>query len=276
MNLGYRILLTALLCMLGGLHLLQAQQYLYKAKVRLVNRDVVHGYLMEHWEQGTMHLQLSPNSYMKIEPQDIRRVKLVNSADQAVTRFKNKGLLQRDVSSSDFSLKKDYYHQLILGLGFGEEHTNASFGIINGYWFGKRISIGMGVNYDRYERMAVLPIYIQPRVYLKHDKTSLYYFTDVGYGKGWMNKNRNNDYEEIKGFGGFMGQAGVGYQLNFAKSALSFTLGYKLQQTKIHAEYFSYPYDPWGNWENTERQKVADLQERRINRRIAFTIGLTI
>src|SRR5690606_27491883 len=118
-----------------------------------------------------------------------------------------------------------------------------------------------------------LPIYLQPRLYLKNGKVSIYYFTGIGYGPAWMNSENKNAYEKIDVKGGLTGHAGIGYQINFSKSALSFVLGYKLQKVTTHYEYFSPGYDVWFP---SEPIKTMDMEEKRLVRRVFLTVGYTL
>ena len=303
------ILFAILLCIGMGSSRAHAQDYRYKIKVVLVNGNIVNGYLAEPWTGGGIHLQLSHNSFMKIDSLDIKKVRQVDISNTGVYRAKagrttmipgkpqvEKATAQQESSidekapvqqnsppvektvvrrekSSEFRLKNGWFHHLWLGLSFGEEDAHESLGVISGYRFGERFAVGAGVNFDRYYAMAVSPVYIEPRFYLKNDDSSLYLYSNLGYGFAWKS-GRNNDYQKVSATGGLMGGLGIGYQLNFAHSALTIGLGYKLQKTQTHTEYFDFFFDAWGNPVDSSRTKIMDVQERRLNRNLALTLGI--
>lgn len=269
MSIRIPILLVLFLCL--GQSIAYGQQYISKAKVVIVNREVLRGYLFEPWTGGNISLKITGKTSVEIDSADIKKVKLVGlkgsqTYNNVTSRSRN----------GEFGKKEGFYHQIYTGLSFGEIDVNPSIGMINGYRFNQLFALGLGVSYDRFASAAALPVYLQSRLYIKNDKTSLFYFTDVGYGAAWQNRERSSDWEQIKTTGGLMGQAGIGYQINFSKSALNFTLGYKLQKMKTHAEYYSYPYDPFGNLKDTAPSKFREIEERRLIRRVAFTVGYTL
>ncbi|WP_224996582.1 hypothetical protein [Cesiribacter sp. SM1] len=246
-----------------------AQDYRYKARVVLMNGDVLNGQISERWSGGNLYLYLSEKTFVQIDSSDIRKVKQEQLNGQKLENsFRNAGI------RGAYGKQQGFYHHSFAGLSFGEDETGKSLGMVNGYRFNKLFALGLGVNYDRFEQASVLPIYLQPRLYVKNDKLSLYAFSDLGYSAGWQNKGVNNDFLEMRVKGGLMGQAGIGYQLNFARSALSFTLGYKLQQMEVHSEVYYYQFIESG--EQPIRAKTMDIKEERLIRRVAFTVGFML
>jgi hypothetical protein len=246
-----------------------AQDYRYKARVVLRSGDVLNGQLSAPWTGGNLYLYLSEKTSLEIDSSDIRKVKQERLNGQKLDNtFVHAG------HRGAYGKQLGFYHHSFAGLSFGEDETGRSLGMVNGYRFNKRFALGLGVNYDRFEQASVLPIYLQPRLYVKNDKLSLYAFSDLGYSPGWQNKGISNDFQEITAKGGLMGQAGIGYQLNFARSALSFTLGYKLQEMEVHAEFYNYNFVATG--EEPIRTKTMDLREERLVRRVAFTVGFML
>lgn len=272
----YPIRTLLLMCLCLGAFTAHAQEYTYKAKVFLANREVVHGYLREPWSGGTMQLQLSEKSYITLDSLDIRKVRQTSLSSKKAASTVFRSGCAHIAHSSEYSKKRSFYHHIFAGFAFGENGVNESLGIINGYRFGDNFALGVGVNYDRYDAAAVLPIYLEPRVYLKNDRSSLYLYSDVGYGPAWMNNARNSEFRSSSATGGLMGGAGFSYQLNFAKSALTISLGYKMQKTSIQTEYYNYFTDAWGNPIDTSLTKIMDVDERRLNRKVALTLGITL
>ena len=264
----FKIFLVVSLCLCAVVPFAAAQQYPYKAKVVLMNGDVINGFLKEPWFEGNVKLKLSDKTLLEIDSSDIRtlRQSKINGSKSQLT-FHQKG--QR----GEFGKQLGFYHHTFAGLSFGENDKNGSLGLINGYRFSDLFALGLGVSYDRFRQAAALPIYVQPRVYIRNEKVSLYYFTDLGYSPAWQNRGVSNQYQVINTKGGLMGQVGMGYQVNFSKSALNFTLGYKLQQLDIHAEYYSPEFT---TSENPTFKKVMDVKEKRLVRRVVLTAGFTL
>lgn len=240
-------------------------QDLWKAKVKLYKSPTLTGYVSIPQTGESIYLQQSDSTRVLLELEDIKKLKLLNPYNNKSEAFKT--------DYKTFSSETGFYHQLFVGVSFGEEELNGSMGIINGYRFNNFFALDIGINYDRYKNISTLPIYLQPRLYLKNNKISIYYFTGVGYSLGWTNKEQNNANEKIDVQGGVMGQAGIGYQINFLKSALNFTLGYKLQKVVTDYEYYSTWYERWPSFESV---KAMDVEEKRLVRRIFFTVGYTL
>ncbi|AHM60748.1 hypothetical protein D770_12470 [Flammeovirgaceae bacterium 311] len=264
----FRTTVLSILLLFTAVTFASAQDYRYKAKVVLMNGDVINGRLSEPWSGGNLYLYVSENTLLEINSSDIRKLK-----QEQLNGKKSSHSLNKLSDRGAYGRQEGFYHHAFAGLSFGEHDTNASLGMVNGYRFNKLVSLGLGVNYDRFDQASALPIYLQPRLHLKNDKLSLYCFTDLGYSPAWQNKGVGHDMYVVNTTGGLMGQAGMGYQLNFAKSALNFTLGYKLQKIEVHSEVYNYYYtEPGGILPS----KIIDIQEKRLIRRVAFTVGLML
>lgn len=243
-------------------------QYQWEAKVKLNNSTKLTGYLAEPSIGENFYLHQADSTTLLIDAIDIYSISIKRNKNFDWDTKRSKTLYYPYFSDSN-----GFYHQIFAGSSFGEEEVNLSLGLINGYRFNKLLSLGVGINYDRFDHVAALPVYFQPRIYLKNEKVSIYYFTDLGYAAAWRNKEPSNPFEKVTVKGGLMGQVGIGYTINFPKSALNFTLGYKLQKLHTHYEYFSQRFDSWGS---PEPVKILDLEENRQIRRIAFSFGYVL
>lgn len=262
------VLFFLLICTAATLASAQ-EVYKYKARVVLMNGDVVNGRLSEPWAGGTLKLYISENTILEINSSDIRQLK-----QEQLNGKKSQLSLDHKSGRGAYATHEGFYHHAFAGLSFGEHHTSPGFGMVNGYRFSRLLSLGMGVNYDRFEQASALPIYLQPRLHIKNDKLSLYCFSDLGYSLAWQNKGISNETLAVNTKGGLMGQAGMGYQLNFKKTALNFTLGYKLQKLAVHSEMYNFfQIQPGGDMQPS---KILDVQEKRLVRRVAFTVGFML
>lgn len=266
-KLAFRICFIGVTSLIGSLNLVLAQSE-WKAKVKLNNSITLKGFLKIPPEGEALYLRQADSTNILIERHDIKEIKLVN------IRHQQPGKASMNYNNDNsFATKTGFYHQIFVGASFGEEEQNGSLGILNGFRFSKLFALDLGVNYDRYKNVSSLPIYLQPRIYLKNKKVSVYYFTGLGFSQAWANDSQSNPFEKIDVRGGLMGQAGIGYQVNFLKSAINFTLGYKLQRVVTNYEYFS----SWsGHLELNPPIKFMDIEEKRWVRRVYFTFGYTL
>lgn len=240
-------------------------QELWKARVKPYKAPVFKGYISLPLSGESIHLLQSDSTRILLKRSDIKKMKLLKPQSD--------GVRARLSGYKELATEPGFYHQFSVGVLAGEEEVNASLGIINGYRFNKLLSLDLGVNYDRFRNVSALPIYLQPRLYMKNGSVSIYYFAGMGHSPAWRNSENNNAYEKIDVKGGLTGHAGIGYQVNFSKSALNFALGYKLQKIRTHYEYYTPEYD---GWYNTGFVKIMDMEERRLVRRVFLTVGYTL
>ena len=239
-------------------------QELWRARIKPYNAPVLKGYISLPLSGESIHLLQFDSTGILLNRGDIRKIKLIRSQHGT----------QKSISNYPvFTTKPGFYHQLFVGALAGEEEVNANFGIVNGYRFSKLLGLDLGINYDRYRNVSALPIYLQPRLYMKNGNVSIYYFAGMGYSPAWRNSENNNAYEKIDVKGGLTGHAGIAYQVNFSKSALNFALGYKLQKIRTHYKYYTPEYD---GWNYTGFVKIMNMEEKRLVRRVFLTVGYTL
>jgi len=119
----------------------------------------------------------------------------------------------------------------------------------------------LGIGLNRYGNYTSLPLYATVKGYLFDRNISPFYFGDIGYGFAWRNNKELDGYDVDNVKGGLYWQLGAGYQLNYYKSSLVFTLGYSLQSSTA-----DYTYQYWA-------VDGVEVSEKRIIRRISFTVG---
>ncbi len=240
-------------------------QELWKARVKPHKAPVLKGYISLPLSGESIRLLQFDSTQILLKRTDIKKMKLLKPQYD--------GVQTRISGYKEFATKPGFYHQIFVGALAGEEEVNASLGIINGYRFNKLLGLDLGINYDRFRNVSALPIYLQPRLYMKNGKVSIYYFAGIGYSPAWRNSEKKNAYEKIDVKGGLTGHAGIGYQIDFPKSALNFALGYKLQKIRTQYEYYTPEYD---SWNNTGFVKIMDMEERRLVRRVFLSVGYTL
>jgi hypothetical protein len=270
-KLRFRVLLLPLLCCLFGYAAAQDPSPLpsYRTKVVLKNRQVVRGYSFEPWLGGRLRLQLASATFAEIDSADIQKVsQQAPGSSQTFLTFRQKR------HAGEYGQHRGFFHHVFIGPSFGERDLNLSMGLLNGYRFDDRYALALGVNYDRFARVAALPIYLQGRAYLINERVSFYTFADAGYSPAWENKSWSTALETFTSSGGLLGQLGLGYQVNYYKSALTFGLGYKIQ--KLHNQYEFYQYQYTADWSNPTLVKYMDIDERRQIRRVVLTVGISL
>jgi len=109
-----------------------------------------------------------------------------------------------------------------------------TFTVINGYQFEGGNALGLGINFDVYNR-AFFPVFIDYRQYITKDIASFYSSFNLGYAlsidqlKGSLNLEQK---------GGIMVQVGAGFRVATKKDMnFIFELGYRLQRYKSRDVY---------------------------------------
>jgi hypothetical protein len=140
--------------------------------------------------------------------------------------------------------------------------TGVGVHTVNGYHFSPHLGVGLGVGVDRYDPIYVLPVYLSVRGAVTKWKVSPYYFANAGRSRGWAS-DPDELFTDLEANGGWMLQGGLGYQINFRRSALLVHVGLKSQQTEM-----SYRQPWWG--------ANSEVTEKRTFRRVTVGIGLML
>ncbi len=150
-----------------------------------------------------------------------------------------------------------YYHSVGVGIISGNDYSDFSASVINGYSFHPLLNAGVGLNYNRYENITTLPLYAEYRGYPKKLKLAPYFFSQLGYGFRVENSS-NNGFESYDSRGGLYWGAGVGYQANFLETTIALSVGYSNQET--HTKFDS-PQYYWGasTFEYSEKRNMGRI-----------------
>jgi hypothetical protein len=229
-----------------------------EVKVKLKNGVKINGGIVKSFSGEFLELDVSGSENLILKFDHIRSIS-----------FRNYGHLRDNFSEKlkePPTLKiNSYYHELKAGLLFGEENVSGSINTINGYQFNKYIGTGLGVGLNKYGNSITLPIYAQAKGYLFDRKVTPFYFADIGYGFAWHTDDNDQIFQVEDMKGGLYWQAGLGYQINFYNTAMTFSLGYVNQRSSI--DY--YVYDHWS-------VNPVEVSEHRIIRRIVFSVGFLL
>lgn len=226
-----------------------------QVKVKLKNGVKITGAIVKTFDEDKIDIVLSGSERLLIQYDHIKKI-----------RFRNYGTVEGDIHWSlqnPPKLKVDsYFHEVRGSLLFGEENVGVGLNSINGYQFSKLLGTGLGIGINKYGNYLAMPIYAQVRGYMYDKKVSPFYFGDIGYGHAW-NTNKNEDVFQLDNVrGGLYWQVGLGYQINFYNSSLTFTLGYVSQDSTADYVY----YRPWDIDD-------VEVSEKRTLRRIQFSFG---
>ena len=141
-------------------------------------------------------------------------------------------------------------------------YTGVGVHTVNGYHFNPHLGVGLGVGVDRYDPIYVLPVYVSVRGAITKWKVSPYYFANAGQSRGWASDS-DELFTDLRARGGWMLHAGVGYQINFNRSALLLHVGLKSQQTEMNYR------QPWWGTD-------SEVQEKRTYRRVSLGVGFML
>ena len=226
-----------------------------KAKIVLNNGNKIKRGVIESFDATTLKVTFDGHNEFLLRYDLIKKI-----------RFKGSGAIDDDFNTKirvEPTLKiKSFYHELRGSLLFGEENTSVGLQTINGYQFNKYLGTGLGIGLNKYGNYVTLPIYAQVKGYLLNRKVSPYYFGDIGYGFAWKSADSDAYFDVMKVTGGLYWQLGLGYQVNFSNSAMTFSLGYINQDSKAEYTYLR----PW-------TIDDVEVSESRVLRRVAFSVG---
>ncbi len=249
-------LLIALLFILV-FHLDSVAQNDKQAKITLKNGNIIKGGIIGSFDSTRLKVKIDDSNIILIKYDHISSINF-SGYGNANGDFNEKPGNPPSVKT------ESYYHEIKGGVMFAEENLDVSLQTINGYQFNKYLGAGLGLGINKYENYITMPIYLQLKGYLYEKKVSPFYYGDIGYGFAWNTNKYDNNFEIVNVNGGLYWQLGLGYQVNFHSSSMIFTLGYISQNTS--AEYID--SRPWMRNNND-----VDISEKRILRRIAFSVG---
>lgn len=226
-----------------------------QAKIYLTNGVKISGAIIESFDDTFLQVKISSQQDPILLKYD--RIKKIH--------FKGRGTLYDSIEEKITTLPgiqlNTFYHELRGGLLLGEENVSGTIHTINGYQFNQYLGTGLGVGLNRFGNYISLPIYASVKGYIKNQKVSPFYFGDIGYGFAWKTNEEQDGFIVDNVQGGLYWQLGAGYQINFYKSALVFTLGYVQQNSKA-----DYTYQYWA-------VDGVEVSEKRLLRRINLSFG---
>ena len=217
--------------------------------VYLKNGQKVEGYMQMSIHEGFLTLEHDSLSQTQLAFGNIKKIYF--------------GPVPEDETRPYFHREPGFFHVAELGLQFGnndyEANTTLAIHTVNGYAFSPSLMSGLGIGLDHYGSISALPLYASLRGIITDRKVSPYYFANIGGSLAWPTDDVPDiEYERTRG--GLFLHAGLGYQINLARSALLLSAGYKIQKTD-----FAYDFVGWNG--------ETHIEEKRTIRRFTFSFG---
>ena len=150
---------------------------------------------------------------------------------------------------------------------FGGSDQSWGFTVSTAYAFPFRLSVGAGTGVEWFNT-AMLPMFAYVSYKILPGKWSPYLYAQAGYALS-LEKNQDNYYYyygDQKNHGGILAGAGAGIRKDFSNhSAITFSVGYRFQQSRMTSEY-----DYW--YDGDPDHKVKTERTEQFNR-IALSLG---
>lgn len=247
----FKLSLLILMSLSINAHAQENQQ----VKIVLKNGIKINGGIIGSFDDKRLNVKIDTSNIIAVRYDHIRKIVFKGNSKAEI--------VSEELVALQPSLNiKSFYHEFRGGLLIGEENTSITVQTINGYQFNKYLGTGLGLGVSKYGNYITLPIYATVKGYLYDKKVSPFYYGDIGYGFAWQSNNNENVFEVDNVQGGLYWQLGLGYQINFYKSAMTFTLGYSNQYSKAEYTYFQ-------GWD----MNSVKISEERILRRFALSVG---
>ncbi len=235
-----------------------------EAKVWLTDGTLIKGKVFESFDGTTVKIRIDTCRPISISIYKISKLIYQDEEGTHLKTLKGNYYLIPNTEAKNHT----FYHEFMAGQLFGEENTSVTVHSVNGYQFARLLAPGLGIGFDRYGSYRTAPIYLHLKGYVLNRTTSPFLFTDLGYGFAWYKNTDEEAYGVTDVRGGFYWQAGLGCRINYARSAMLVTVGYKNQTASL-----SYVFDQQ-QWVGIAEDPAVDVSEKRILRRVAVTIGI--
>ncbi len=227
-----------------------AQQNEFDA-LYLNNGSVLRGKVLESTPGQGVKIEMVGNNILVIPEDEIQ--KIIMRETEPVTS-----------SKSSQPSRIEVHPQVHL---FGGSDQSWGFTVNTAYVFPFRLSVGVGTGVEWFST-AMLPMFANVNYKILPGKWSPYLYAQAGYALS-LEKNQDNYYyyySDQKNHGGILAGAGAGIRKDFSNySAITFSVGYRFQQSRMTAEY-----DYW--YDGDPNHKVKTERTEQFNR-IALSLG---
>ncbi|MEO8088590.1 MAG: hypothetical protein ABI763_17360 [Bacteroidota bacterium] len=257
----------------------------YEDVVYLKNGSIIHGTIIEQIPNESIKIQTKDKNIFVYKIDEVLKM-----TKEETTRSVDSGRHSRDAATKD-NMKKNGYTN-ITELSFGrsfknttttyydgfnsyvndthadEVNNNPSIGVqtINGYKFSPYVSAGIGVGFNIYSQVLLVPVFVGVRANLLDKRVTPFLAFDVGYSYSRKQITGGTLARDDKG--GIMLSPALGVKFNMTnKMALNLSLGFRYQEIQIIDDYSNYSY-PYNNYTG-QYYKTFDI--RMFNLKFGFT-----
>jgi|GEM_PF-1002774 len=246
---SYSIVALVLFLVLPILSL--AQQNDFDA-LYLNNGSVLRGKVLESLPGKGVKIEFVGNNVLFIPEDEIEKIVMREGIVEVKTQ-------------PDQASRIEIFPQISL---FGGADQSAGITTTVAYEFPFRLSIGIGTGVEWFNG-AMLPIFANVNYKILPGTLSPFVYGQAGYA--FSIENSQNDYyyygQNQENHGGFLGGIGAGIRKDFSpKTAITFSIGYRYQQTTITSEYSPY-------YEGDPSQIIKTERTEKFNR-IALSVGI--
>jgi outer membrane protein W len=207
-------------------------------KIVLKNGDKIQGKI-SNFESGKSVSIVSDSITFTFKSDEVKKMKLGS--------LYNEGLLMKT---------KGFYNETSMGFMLGNDRNynptaNFTFQMLNGYSFGNKLSVGLGMGIESWSQTFKYPFYANAKYFLRESGMSPYIGLSAGYTITSFNDNQDNYYYPYYDYAynpyyppsgrnsrGVMGGVQLGVRKLVTKNfGLTFATGLRYQRLVAHYNY---------------------------------------
>ena len=219
----------------------------YDDMIRLKNGSIIYGTIIENVVDDHLKILIGGRQTLEFDYEEIVQIK--------------DGSFRMLISDQH---KRGYFNETQLGLALGKSSDFSetvpyiSVHTLNGYRWHRLISTGVGIGYDSYEPVNMMPVFLGIRGDLFKSRVTPFYLVDVGFSTAWASSIGGSNLESADG--GRLFNAGIGLKIHGLGKSWVISTTFKNQKADLN--YFDWW---WG----------GEVVEERSFRNMTIKVGLT-
>ena len=210
-------------------------------RIELINNQKIQGRLIIPELPVILSVYLSPDDSQAVPTKIIRQI----------TFEKEPGKEARKIR---------YFNNTLIGILSGRSNSQSSYRseitaeMINGIRFNTWCWTGLGVAFDQYPELSVLPVFFSLRGDVLQRTITPFYFFDIGSGPSWVDENQFT--ENLDSNAGLVFHFGGGLRVYAGQDVnIMLALGFKNQEVEITRQL-------WGGQEEVSNRNFKDFSFR--------------
>jgi hypothetical protein len=226
------------IALIASVSLIKAQD-----KIVLKNGDKIQGKI-SNFESGNSVSIVSDSITFTFQSEEVKKMKLGS--------LYNEGLLMKT---------KGFFNETSMGFMLGNDRNfnrvgNFTFQMLNGFSFGNKLSVGLGMGIESWSQTFKYPFYANARYYLRKSGMSPYVGLSAGYTITSLNDDQDNYYypyydiaytsyyaPQGRNSRGAMGGVQLGVRKLVTKNfGFSFATGFRYQRLVAYYDYDDLDY----------------------------------